>query len=345
MHAKPFHATRYVDSDNKNKIIPGRENDRELTDSDKDAIISAVGRCFAEVGDAGFSDIDAEVTRKLLCDSKHNQETLVVKIMSTTGNMMEALAGVMILSSSTVLMKHNGSGEEPHTHGPKTFKVCNLVQLCISPEFNQRGLGYIGITALSQLMKYCQADFLWWCGTKTKYYDKYLYKNLYKKNPKMINCPFNLRPYYEEENRNSFYYMQVTNKFQDLTKWYNEDPDNRYFSFQESNEELRTYHNINSILDEPITHTFKEKLPYDYVSYPAKHIFEIKIKNKTAYKNFKTKLRYGSLEVYGHREDTMGNTHKYAETFPLNTILRGYKLKQRTSRYDGENFVITIHYK
>ena len=54
VHAKPFHATKYEDSDNKNKIIPGRENDRELTDSDKDEIISAVGRCFAIVGDDGF---------------------------------------------------------------------------------------------------------------------------------------------------------------------------------------------------------------------------------------------------------------------------------------------------
>ena len=336
MDDKRFHVTKY-------------EHAYELEDSDKKNIISVVGQGFAEEGDDGFSNLDAEVTRKLLKDTKSNKEIGVVKIMCTykdptTGKMMEALVGVMLLSSSTCLMVHDKVGESPYT-GPKTFKVCNLVQICILSEFRQRGLGFIGITALKQQMIYLKVDFLWWCGTATKYYDKYLYKNLYKKNPKMINCPFNLRPYYEEENRNSFYYMKVTNKFQDLTKWYNEDPDNRYLSFQESNEELRTYHNINSILDEPITHTFKEKLPYDYVSYPAKHIFEIKIKNKTAYENFKTKLRYGSLEVYGQRKDTMENTHKYAETFPLNTILRGYKLKRRTSRYDGENFVITIHYK
>ncbi|OEU10367.1 hypothetical protein FRACYDRAFT_220233 [Fragilariopsis cylindrus CCMP1102] len=160
----------------------------------------------------------------------------------------------------------------------------------------------------------------------------------------MMNCPFNLSPNFEEENRNSFYYMDLTNKFQDdWAKWYNEDPDNRYFSFQEPNAVLRTYHGCEKAkFDEAITHTFKEKLPYDYVSYPAKHIFEIKIKNKTAYKNFTTKLRDDSLEVHGEREDTMGNTHKYAEKFPFKKKLRGYKLKR--NRYDGENFVITINY-
>ena len=338
MDDKQFHVTKY-------------EHAYELEDSDKKNIISVVGQGFAEEGDDGFSNLDAEVTRKLLKDTKSNKEIGVVKIMCTykdptTGKMMEALVGVMLLSSSTCLMVHDKVGESPYT-GPKTFKVCNLVQICILPEFRQRGLGFIGITALKQQMIYLKVDFLWWCGTATKYYDKYLYKNLYKKNPKMMNCPFNLNQS-EAENRNSFYYMEVTNKFQDdWAEWYNEDPENRYFTFQEPNEALREYHGCKKVkFDEAITHTFKEKLQlphaFDFDSYRDECIFEITIEHKTAYKNFTIKLIDDSLVVHHLREGTMGNTHKYAKHFPLKHFpfkkdMTVYKLKL-TSRYDGKNF-------
>jgi hypothetical protein len=105
-----------------------------------------------------------------------------------------------------------------------------------------------------------------------------------------------------------FYYMEVTNKFQDLTKWYNEDPDNRYFSFQEPNTVLQGYHNITSILDTPITHTFKKKITpvFDFNSYRDECILEIKIEHKTA--NFMITPSDDSLtlEVHGQREGTIG---------------------------------------
>ena len=370
---KQFHATKYKDSDKK-KIIPGREKDRELTDSDKDKIISLVGRGFAGRGDDDdFSDVDARVTHKLLYDSKYNKDIGVVMIMytyddPTTGETMEALAGVMILSSSTRLMVHEKVGKTPQLKQTKTFSVYNLVQICISRNFRQRGLAYIGITALKEQMKYFKADFLWWFGTATDYYNKFGYN----KNPKMINCPFNLTGHSEEQNRDMFYFVEVTNKFQDKwVKWYNEDPNNRYLSFKEPNDVLRTYHGCLMECKKPdfdngngngksttttspsfsgkaITHTFKEKLDheFDFVSYGDECSFEVKIlKCKTAYKNFKFKIRLidDSLVVHREREGTMGNTHKYDKTFPLKMFpfipkeeMEDYELKL-TSTHDGKN--------
>ena len=161
----------------------------------------------------------------------------------------------------------------------------------------------------------------------------------------MMNCPFNLNQS-EAENHNSFYYMEVTNKFQDdWVEWYNEDPDNRYFTFQEPNEALREYHGCKKVkFDEAITHTFKKKITpvFDFDSYRDECIFEITIEHKTAYKNFTIKLIDDCLVVHHLREGTMGNTHKYAKTFPLKHFpfkkdMTVYKLKL-TSRYDGKNF-------
>ncbi|OEU23448.1 hypothetical protein FRACYDRAFT_267542 [Fragilariopsis cylindrus CCMP1102] len=130
----------------------------------------------------------------------------------------------------------------------------------------------------------------------------------------MMNCPFNLNQS-EAENRNGFYYMEVTNKFQDdWTKWYNEDPDNRYFTFQEPNAILREYHGCKKVkFDEAITHTFKKKTTpvFDFDSYRDECILENKIEHKTANFTITPSDDSLTLEVHGQREGTMGNTHEY----------------------------------
>ena len=95
-------------------------NEYELKDSDKNKIISVVGKGFAKNSDdGGFSDTDAKVAYKLLYPKgkkkgeKEKEETKVAKIIykymdPSTKNEMEVLVGVMILNSSTCLKIHDG---------------------------------------------------------------------------------------------------------------------------------------------------------------------------------------------------------------------------------------------
>ena len=193
----------------------------ELKDSDKNKIISVVGKGFAKNSDdGGFSDTDAKVAYKLLYPKgkkkgeKEKEETKVAKIIykymdPSTKNEMEVLVGVMILNSSTCLKIHDEC-VIPLTKQSRVCSVYNLVQYCILPKYRMRGWGKIVMAELGETMKYFEADLLWWVGV----------------NPKTINLPSNLIKCF---NRSMFDYREVengtTNKFRKLV-------DKRCFSIQ-----------------------------------------------------------------------------------------------------------------
>ena len=342
----------------------------ELDDNDKSKIISVVGRGFAKHDDTdSFSDVDARAAHGLLCNDKHNKDTKVAKILytykdPTTGNIMEALVGVMILNASTHLLAHHGQTFVKKS--PKTCNVYNMVQICILPAYRMRGLGHIAMVALGEIMKKFKADLLWWVGVETNYYDKYGYK----KNPEILNVPFKLDES-QDENRKMFYYMEIesesttkfgttstTYKFRDLVNsFYNKKPDKRFFSLHTNNNILHHYYGTiaeykrkNLSLDQPITHTFNEKLTSQRTD-PNPGVIKITIENKPAYKGFtyttaSTVTRRSSstksLTVYGQRTGKMGNTYKYVENFNFQKPIKDPEI---THGFEGENFfIITIKY-
>ena len=207
--------------DGKLEIQLYHNNEYELKDSDKNRIISVVGKGFAKNSDdGGFSDTDAKVAYKLLYPKgkkkgeKEKEETKVAKIIyrykdPTTEKMMEALVGVMILNSSTRLKIHDGC-VIPLTKQSRVCSVYNLVQYCILPEYRMRGWGKIVMAELGETMISLKADLIWWVGV----------------NSKTINLPSNLTKRF---NRSMFDYREVengtTNKFRKLVV-------KRYFSIQ-----------------------------------------------------------------------------------------------------------------
>merc|ERR1711865_865908 len=214
----------------------------------------------------------------------------------------------------------------------------NLVHICILPEYRMRNLGHI---ALKLYARISGADFLWWAGVETAYYDKYLHD--WKKNPEMINLPFFLGNS-EAENRKMFYYMEIGNKFQEeVTKFYNEDPKTRYYSLTVENKAIQEYYGSydkNRDVKRPMTHTFKEKLSSRYTRHDG-HTIKIIIESTTAYDDFKFSITSANIAIFGQRKDKMGNTHTYNTFYAFEKSIQGYKC---TGRREGENFVITIEH-
>ena len=335
-------------------IIPVKPN--ELSDNEKIEIVHIVGRCFAtdaemdtddDMGD--FSRKAAKVAHELIYNNSN--ETEIVEIVyrnedPQTGETMSALAGVMILSKQTALWAHNTNA--PNHKGREVrrrkvrrrssrIKVYNLVQICILPEYRMRNLGHIALKLYPQISG---ADFLWWAGVETAYYDKYLHD--WKKNPEMINLPFFLCNS-EAENRKMFYYMEIGNKFQEeVTKFYNKDRNTRYYSLIVENKDIQEYYGSydnNRDVKRPMTHTFEEKLLSRYTRHDG-HSITIIIENTTAYyEDFEFSITSANITIVGQRKDKMGNTHKYNNFYRFEKPIQGYKC---TGRYVGENFVITI---
>ena len=299
------------------------ENDENLTKRLKNQIVTVVGRGFKSKYDPDpeFSFSDARICHRLLFNKKC-KDTVPCTIYYTykdkeTGLDMVVLAGVMLISKD-VRMRQCGANKNKQLY-TKYLSVCNLVMFTVLEEYRNRGLGLIAMQAMEGVMRHQKVDFVFWCGCNKQFYNVCGSD----KNPKMIDCPFNIVED-EEENRSMFFYKVIgEDKFiEAVDKPSREFGD--HFSIEYKNEALSEYYgwlevNVNPnegpVISEDGIISEQPKFEFDSDEKLGTTIVDIFIEDycndEEAYFKFQCVLGRG-LIVFGVRPGHMSFTRRCA---------------------------------